>query len=147
MYSICDGTVLRVAYQANGYGNYIIIKDDNSNYAFLFGHMYERSNKNEGDKIKVGDQFGIEGATGNVTGLHTHVEMQDYVKNGNKWINSARDPSLWGTVYLNATEYMGFPNKLGISVYYNGDYHPTPPPTPIKKRSHFPWILFRKKIL
>lgn len=112
LYSICDGTVINKGYQTNGYGNFIIIKDNNSDYAFLFGHMYAPSNKNICDTIRIGEQFGIEGATGNVTGLHTHVEMQNYVQNGNRWINSPNDSSLWGSVYLPATDYMGFPNEL-----------------------------------
>lgn len=95
LYSICTGTVIGKGYQANGYGNYIIIKDNYSDYAFLFGHMYEPALKNIGETVQLGEQFGIEGATGNVTGLHTHVEMQNYVQNGNTWINNPSDPTLW----------------------------------------------------
>lgn len=108
LYSICTGTVIDKGYQANGYGNYIIIKDNYSDYAFLFAHMYEPALKNINDIIQIGEQFGIEGATGNVTGLHTHIEMQNYLQNGNTWINSPHDSSLWGTVYLSATDYMRF---------------------------------------
>lgn len=57
--------------------------------------MYEPALKNIGDTVQLGEQFGIEGATGNVTGLHTHVEMQNYVQNGNTWINNPSDPTLW----------------------------------------------------
>ena len=39
LYSICNGTVIEKDYQANGYGNYIVIKDNESDFAFLFGHM------------------------------------------------------------------------------------------------------------
>lgn len=128
LYSICTGIVITVGYQAGGYGNYIIIKDDESDWAFLFGHMADTPLKSEGDKIELGEQFGVEGATGNVTGLHVHIEMQNYVNNGKKWIYNAKDPSLWNVIYFNASEYMGFPNVLGISVYYDGKYMPPRPP-------------------
>lgn len=145
LYSICNGRVINKGYEENGYGNYIIIKDNKSEYAFLFAHMYQASNKNINDTIQIGEQFGIEGATGNVTGLHTHVEMQNYVRNGNKWINSPLDSSLWGSVYLPATEYMGFPNILGISVIYEGI--PPKPPTPqIIKKNKFKWVLYANKL-
>ena len=145
LYSICNGIVIKKEYNEGGYGNYIIIKDNESNYAFLFAHMKNASNKNIGDNVSLGEQFGIEGATGNVTGIHVHIEMQDYVKNSNKWIMKPNDSSLWGSVYLPATDYMGFPNQLGISVIYDG----TPaPPTPIRrKRKHFNFVLFKKKDL
>lgn len=63
LYSICNGTVIQSAYNAGGYGNYVIIKDSASDLAFLFAHMYELSNKKIGDTIMLGEQFGIEGAT------------------------------------------------------------------------------------
>lgn len=146
LYSICNGIVLRVDYDENGYGNFIIIKDSESDFAFLFAHMYQRSNKNVGDTIQIGEQFGIEGATGNVTGLHVHVEMQNYVNNGNRWIYDSRNPSIWGTVYLDATQFMGFPNLLGISVEYDGQPIPPTPPPIRRKLTKFPWVLYAKKL-
>lgn len=157
LYSICNGTVLRADYNEGGYGNFIIIKDDESNYAFLFGHMAEPALKKAGDKIKIGEQFGIEGATGNVTGLHTHVEMQNYVENGNTWIYASGDSSLFGKIYLAATDYMGFPNQLGISVYYDGEALPPTPPGPgpddpvtdptLRKKSKYKTIVNLRKRL
>lgn len=144
LYSICNGTVLDKGYQASGYGNFIIIKDDQSDYAFLFGHMADPSNFEIGDKLKLGEKFGVEGTTGNSTGLHLHVDMQNYVNNGNKWIYNARDPNLWGTVYLPAPDYMGFPNEAGISVIYEGGYIPPDPPDPPgPKNKKNNWKYFR----
>lgn len=101
---------------------------------------------NEGDKIVIGQQFGVEGATGNVTGLHTHIEMQNYVANGNRWIFASGDESLWNVVYFSPTDYMGFPNELGISVYYDGvPIEPEPPVINIIKKK-FPWQILTKKI-
>ena len=150
LYSICNGTVIQKAYDGDGYGNYVIIKDNESNYAFLFGHMADPSTKNIGDSIKIGEQFGVEGATGNVTGLHTHVEMEDYVKNGNKWIYDANNPAAWGVVYFSPTDYMGFPNQLRISVYYDGTPVPPTPPSPPSPHmtwsSKFNWAVYLRKL-
>ena len=109
--------------------------------------MADPSLKNVVDTIKIGEQFGVEGATGNVTGLHTHVEMQNYVNNGNKWIFNSRDESLWNVVYFSPTDYMGFPNELGISVFYDGTYiPPIPVPTTKKQKSNFKWVLYARKL-
>lgn len=103
--------------------------------------MRDPSQFNIGDIVTVGQQIGVEGTTGNSTGIHTHVEMQDYVQNGNTWINNPQDPSLWGTVYLPATDYMGFPNILGISVIYNG----TPIPYIEREKHKFKFVLFNRR--
>lgn len=66
LYSICDGTVIFAGQQKDtdgnliGYGNYIIIKDNNSDYAFLFAHMRDFPLKRTGDTILIGEQFGVE---------------------------------------------------------------------------------------
>lgn len=102
---------------------------------------------NEGDKIVIGQQFGVEGATGNVTGLHTHIEMQNYVVNGNKWIYASNDSSLWNKVYFSPTDYMGFPNELGISVYYDGvPIEPEPPIVISTIKKKFPWVIYSRKL-
>lgn len=146
LYSICNGTVIDKGYQANGYGNFIIIKDNDSEWAFLFGHMADPALLDIGDSIKIGQAFGIEGSTGNSTGLHVHIDMQNYIKNGNKWIYNARDPSLWEVVYFPAPIYMGFPNIQGIWVIYEGGYIPDPPePFPTDTKNWW-WIRKNKKI-
>lgn len=148
VYSIVSGTVIEIGYQENGYGNYIIIKDNNSNYAFLYGHLRDVPLKQTGDSVQINEQVGVEGTTGNSTGIHTHVEMEDYVKNGNKWIHAGNDPSQWGVVYLDPTTYMGFPNEVGISVIYDGNpIIPNPPtPTPTgKKKNSIKWLMAKSK--
>lgn len=143
LYSICNGTVIDKGTQSGGYGNFIIIKDDQSDYAFLFGHMADPSTLEIGQKVQLGQQFGIEGTTGNSTGLHVHIDMQNYVKNGNKWIYNASNPDLWGSVYLPAPDYMGFPNEVGISVIYEGGYIPTPPDPPKPNNKKKKWFYYR----
>lgn len=63
LYSICDGTVIFAGQQTNsegqliGYGNYIIIKDNNSDFAFLFAHMRDLPLKRTGETVTIGEQF------------------------------------------------------------------------------------------
>lgn len=103
---MCDCEIIETGYQAGGYGNFVVYKDLNSDYAFLYGHMKDPTPYSVGDRLTLNQQIGIEGATGNVTGIHVHVEMQNYVQNGNRWIHRGQDPSAWGTVYLPPADYM-----------------------------------------
>lgn len=77
LYSMCDGIVVTKAYQENGYGNYIIMKDSKTGMGFLYAHMNEPSLLNVGDTVKIGQLVGYEGSTGLSTGIHLHLEMQD----------------------------------------------------------------------
>lgn len=95
LYAMCDAEIIEKGYQESGYGNYIIYKDLNSDYAFLYGHMKDPTPFNVGDRVSLNEQIGIEGETGNATGIHVHVEMQNYVQNGNVWVHRGQDPSAW----------------------------------------------------
>ena len=69
-----DGTVEKVAYQANGYGNYVKIRHA---WGFsLYAHL-ERIYINVGDRVTAGTKIGLMGSTGNSTGTHLHFEMRD----------------------------------------------------------------------
>lgn len=111
LYSILDGIVINKDY-SNARGHFIVVKGTN-NYAFLYQHLESASPLNIGDPVQIGQFIGIEGTTGQVTGLHLHMEMQ-YLENRN-W-NYSKDISY----YINPAEYMGFPNTSGISVIYDG---------------------------
>lgn len=64
---MCNGTIITKAYDADGYGNYIIIKDSTTNLGFLYAHMREASPLNVGDTVQIGTYVGHEGTTGNST--------------------------------------------------------------------------------
>lgn len=68
--------------------------------------------------------------------------MQNWKNNDDKWIYASSDPSLWGTVYLDATTFMGFPNLLGATVIYDGTIPPQPTP---KKSKSIKWLQARAK--
>lgn len=90
--------------------------------------------------MKFGQFVGNEGTTGQVTGLHLHMEMQD-LSSGRDWDYTATLSS-----YMNPADYMGFPNQTGISVIYNGTPTPPTPSTPTRLRSNFKWVLYAKKL-
>ena len=69
-----DGTCEKVAFQENGYGNYIKLRHA---WGFsLYAHL-ERIYINVGDKIPAGTKIGLMGSTGFSTGTHLHFEMRD----------------------------------------------------------------------
>lgn len=109
-----NGTVIDKGFNiARGY--YIIMKDTSSGLAFLYQHMREASSLKVGDKVTQGEYVGHEGASGDVTGIHLHLEQQD-LSSGREWnfSISSLEP------YENPAEFMGFPNIEGISVIYDG---------------------------
>lgn len=72
------------------------------------------------------------GDTGNVTGIHLHLER-------------ATTYSWQCGTFLNPAEYLQIPNEDDTIVLYSGS--PTPPPTPTQViKTHFPWVLYARKI-
>ena len=67
------GKVVTVAYDANGYGNYIII--DHGAIKTLYGHL-NRCIVRPGQVVASGERIGLSGATGAVTGPHLHFEVR-----------------------------------------------------------------------
>ncbi len=81
--SATDGTVVNVLYNSTG-GNQIIIQS--GDFYFLYAHMSQRAFYDVGDTVERGDVIGTMGATGKVTGVHLHFQINNL--NGN-----ALDPS------------------------------------------------------
>jgi murein DD-endopeptidase MepM/ murein hydrolase activator NlpD len=102
VYAIADGTVDATPYEANGFGYYVrqILADGQRIY---YGHLKAGSiSVKAGQKIKKGDKLGIMGATGNVTGAHTHLELRPKGTTGNS---------------LDICEFTGLTNKVGSYIY------------------------------
>lgn len=74
-----NGVVEKVAYNANGYGHYVIINHNNG-YKTLYGHLASTSVK-VGQTVPKGTKIGVMGTTGRSTGIHLHFEV---IKNGTK---------------------------------------------------------------
>lgn len=137
LYSIARGKVIGKGFQANGFGNYIILKDNNSLNGFLYGHMSSASPLNIGDIVDFGTYVGHEGQTGHATGIHLHLEMQ-YLGTSETWQFGLPISDL-----ENPANYLGIPNQYGISVIYYGEIPPTPS---IRKKKKFPWVIYANKI-
>lgn len=136
LYSMCDGEVIHVGYDANGFGNYIILKQVATGTGFLYGHM-DSVSVTQGQAVYQGQPVGVEGQTGHATGIHLHLEMQPLLTRD--WIYSGDFQD-----YINPADYMEIPNQTGISAVY---YSTSPHPTPLSgKRGRFPWVLYARKL-
>ncbi len=102
IFATCDGTVRTVAYDPGGWGHYISIGDAEGR-RHIFCHLEAGS-----VRVKIGQTvtretvIGTMGATGNVTGVHLHYQLQQ------------------GTVVIDPCGYLGVPNKVGS--YHSKDY-------------------------
>ena len=142
VYSMLNGTVFRLYHNDASMGNAIIIKADD-NTATLYMHL-KSFTVNIGDRVSVGTQVGIEGTTGESTGIHTHVEMQ--VMKNNRWTWSYNKSD-----YLDPTQFMGIQNVKNSQWIYNGTPGPGPGPGPgpspgSNKRRRFPWVLYARRL-
>ena len=75
--SIGGGKVAEVGYDANGYGNYVVV-DHGNGYTSLYGHLQKATVK-QGETVSAGQQVGVIGSTGNSSGPHLHLRVR---KNG-----------------------------------------------------------------
>ncbi len=73
--AVADGKVVKKSYTPNGFGNLIIIEQNDGIRAY-YAHMQKESFLNIGDQVKVGDTIGIVGTTGKSTGNHLHLEFR-----------------------------------------------------------------------
>jgi len=74
IYATADGTVLRAAWNAGGYGNLVEL-DHGKGIATRYGHM-SAILVSEGQHISRGQQIGRMGSTGRSTGSHLHYEVR-----------------------------------------------------------------------
>lgn len=84
IYSINNGIVKYIGYDNNGYGNYIVILQNDS-YKSLYGHLSEVILVKLGDNIQRGQLISYIGpkilsngkSNGNTTGPHLHFSVYD----------------------------------------------------------------------
>lgn len=81
------GKVLANGYDKNGWGYYVKIKGTKSGLTFIYCHMAARSALVVGKSVVEGATVGKEGATGQVTGAHLHLEIRKDPDNGSTAIN------------------------------------------------------------
>lgn len=128
LFSVCRGRVQQVKFD-NTLGNQIVIKDNDTNNYWRYCHMKEPSTLSEGDNVNTSTQVGIMGATGNVTGIHLHLEYATTLA--------------WDyDTFLNPSDALGIPNVRGTIVHYDGTTPPTP--TPSEKKKGWKWQIWHR---
>lgn len=145
VYSMLNGHVLERGTDSSQ-GNYLVIVDDlvgSSTYGYATRYMHLASfDVIQNQSVVAGQKVGMEGTTGQSTGIHLHVEMQDISRFNWQWH--------WSYVksdYLDPTVFMGIDNIKGTQWIYDGTpYVPPTPTTPTIKKSKFPWVLYAKKL-
>lgn len=139
IYSISEGTVYYKGYDATGFGYYIIIKN-NDGTGFLYAHMMNASTLVVGQSVKVGQYIGLEGSSGDSTGIHLHLMYQNMINDEWNYSKNLSD-------YLNPADYMKINNAVdGIWWVYDGTPEPTPKPPCIKFKQSFKWVLYARKL-
>lgn len=141
VYSMLNGYVMERGTDSSQ-GNYLVICDNivgSSTYGYATRYMHLASfDVFQGQSVVVGQQVGMEGTTGQSTGIHLHVEMQDVSRFNWQWHWSYTKSD-----YLDPTVFMGIDNIDYTEWIYDG----TPiPPTPTHKRNKFPWVLYANKL-
>ncbi len=74
IYAAFDGKVRLTAYEARGFGNYVIIRHPNG-LETVYGHLNKSLVKPD-DVVKAGDPIALGGSTGRSTGPHLHFETR-----------------------------------------------------------------------
>lgn len=69
-----SGKVRIVRFEANGYGNYVVIRHNNG-LETIYGHMSKHLVR-ENQDVRAGDPIGLGGNTGRSTGSHLHFETR-----------------------------------------------------------------------
>lgn len=142
VYSMLTGHILEKGNTSTA-GNYVIIVDDiiGSNtygYATRYLHLRYPVQLPTGAYIQKLQAVGTEGSTGESTGIHLHVEMQDVSRFNWRWHFSYTKSD-----YLDPTVFMGIDNIQGTAWIYDGS--PTPP-IGGNIRLKFPWVLYSRKL-
>lgn len=99
--SIRKGTVTFVGYDPTGFGNYVVILQEDG-FKALYCHLKKYS-VNVSDNVKEGQIIGVEGDTGNSTGVHLHLEL--------------REAPYGREDHINVAEYLGINNEIGMVTY------------------------------
>lgn len=74
IYAAFDGKVRLTAYEAKGYGNYVILRHPNG-LETVYGHLNKPLVKAD-QTVRAGQAIGLGGSTGRSTGPHLHFETR-----------------------------------------------------------------------
>jgi len=94
VYATCEGVVIAATFDKTGFGNYVKVVADATGLAHYYAHL-ESIAVVVNQRVTYTTKLGVMGATGNVTGPHTHYEIRQ------------------NSVAINPTPYMRIPNVEG----------------------------------
>lgn len=138
IFSVCSGTVVQVSNSTTlWHGNMVLILDPVTNKYWRYCHMVNGSiTVSVGQQVTTTTKLGVMGATGNVTGVHLHLEC-------------ATTPGWNYDTFVNPAVQLGIPNVRGTIVLYDGTTPPTPPTPPVPpsrtKKKKFPWFIYWRR--
>ena len=105
--AIADGTITGLNVHGSSYGNSVEIKHADGKVSF-YAHL-KTVKVRKGQSVKSGDEIGVEGATGNATGSHLHLELH---QGGYKYPAKGTSPASCPWL-LDPCEVLGIEKKLG----------------------------------
>ena len=73
--SVTSGQVIFSGYDNSGFGNHVIVRDS-ANNTTTYGHMQSTAVQ-VGQNVSIGTTLGYVDSTGNSTGNHLHIQIQD----------------------------------------------------------------------
>lgn len=139
IFSVSEGTVIQtINSNSEALGTQVLIQDSEGKY-WRYCHMVLGSiSVSVGQIVNTGTKLGNMGATGNVTGIHLHLEYSS--------------TSSWQcSTFLNPATKLGIPNVTGTIVHFDGTVPPIPPEPPVpsdkKNSKKWAWHNLTKKII
>ncbi len=105
VYSMCSGTIIEQGFSGS-IGNYICLQSDKiceyTNMAYMIHYMHLSSVCVEtGDVVSAGELIGYSGASGNVTGAHLHID-----------INDINDENLYPSIITDTSGFRSYVNPI-----------------------------------
>lgn len=75
IFAVASGTVLKSGWDSSGYGNALLIQNDDGNVC-MYAHQKTAPLVKVGDRVEKGQLVGLVGSTGDSTGNHLHIEVR-----------------------------------------------------------------------
>lgn len=90
LWAMANGTVRKIGLEPHGAGHYITV-DSVDGFRYRYFHMKQRTPKQVGESVQVGEFLGYVGRTGASKGAHLHLEIYLRDDNSGKWYRP-KDP-------------------------------------------------------
>jgi murein DD-endopeptidase MepM/ murein hydrolase activator NlpD len=157
IYAIGNGVVVKVSFQASGFGNHVVIKHENfpslndPNVKTTYYSSYNHLNNaivNEGDIVTKGQQVGLSGSTGVSSTPHLHFQIDnDQAPWHPYWPFNYQEANEAGLNFVTAiNEGLGKEKAIATTInpmlyvqkYLNGSQTTTTPVPPVQSEEQKP---------